>query len=285
MDDTRFDFGLNWQRFVRDHFHEERVAIARECLLSRLALTDLKGKYFLDIGCGSGLSSLAANDAGASRIVSFDLDPVAVATTRALRDARGSPSNWEVRQGSILDATFLSSIDPADIVYSWGVLHHTGAMWKALENAAHLRKPEGVLFVALYTTSHRSPYWIEIKRRYNAAARWKRLLMEWSYVLREVVIPHLRARKNPLRFIREYKRSRGMEFMVDVRDWLGGYPYEDARIEEVLLFSRARLGLEVVNLKTGEACTEYILTCPHLNTQWRLPQTGVAGARADAQSS
>jgi len=253
-----FSFGENWKEFVEKRFTAERVEISKQHILRFLELPDLRGKYFIDVGSGSGLSSLAAFDAGASRLVSFDIDPASVEATRSLRALRGEPPNWDVLSGSILDDEFVAKLAQADVVYSWGVLHHTGAMWRAVENAAKLMKPEGIFYLALYTTSPKSPYWIDIKRRYNRASPMKKRLMEWSHAWRYTIFPHILARKNPLNTIRNYKTSRGMDFIADLRDWLGGYPYEDAKIEEVLEFGRKRLGLELTKIATGEACTEYL---------------------------
>jgi 2-polyprenyl-6-hydroxyphenyl methylase/3-demethylubiquinone-9 3-methyltransferase len=228
--------------------------------LNVLGVPDLRGKYFLDVGSGSGLSSLAALDAGAARIVSFDVDPHSVETTRKLHAFRGSPSHWQVLHGSALDDAFLASIEPADIVYSWGVLHHTGQMWRAVENTSRLMKADGCFYLALYTTSAKSGYWLEVKKRYNAASPLQKRLMEGTYFLRHTLLPHLLAGKLPIAYIRDYQKSRGMAYLENVRDWLGGYPYEDAKVEEVLDFGRQRLALELVKLATGEACTEYLFT-------------------------
>src|SRR5262245_33858198 len=129
---VRYGFGKNWAQFIDAHFDQERVDIAQQHLLAFLKLPDLAGKVFLDIGCGSGLHSLAAWRAGAREVISFDIDADSVQTTRQLRHWGGNPPNWCVRQGSVLDPEFLAGLPPADIVYSWGVLHHTGAMWDAV---------------------------------------------------------------------------------------------------------------------------------------------------------
>jgi 2-polyprenyl-6-hydroxyphenyl methylase/3-demethylubiquinone-9 3-methyltransferase len=253
-----FSFGANWKRFVGEKFDPERLEIARRHLLGFLGRQDLRGVHFLDVGSGSGLSSLAAFDSGADRVVSFDVDPLSVEASRSLRRLRGDPPNWTVQHGSILDDDFVRSLEPADVVYSWGVLHHTGEMWRAVANAARLMKPGGLFYLALYTTTHKSPYWIRTKKRYNAVGPVGKRLMELQYFLRHTVVMQLLARRNPISFVRNYKQGRGMAYWVDVRDWLGGYPYEDATVDEVVEHTR-RLGLELIKIATGEACTEYLL--------------------------
>lgn len=256
--ETVYAFGKNWENYVKSHLSDDRIDMAREHLLSFLEMEDLRGRYFLDIGCGSGIHSLGALLAGSEKVVSFDVDPFSVKTAETVREKKGGASNWEIREGSILDREFLSGISPADIVYSWGVLHHTGDMWNAIRNAAGMMKPDGLFYIALYTKSPASDYWLRVKKRYNRASSFRRLLMEFWYVARFMVLPDIAWRRNPLKRFLRYKESRGMSWMTDVRDWLGGYPFEDASIEEVLRFGRKELGLELVNIATGEANTEYL---------------------------
>ncbi len=268
----RYEFGKNWSEFVQQNFTQERVKIAQECLLGFLKLSDLRGKTFLDVGCGSGIHSLAAHRAGAKSILSFDYDPDSVTTTKHIRELEGAPSNWEVLQGSVLDRSFIDKFGHADVVYSWGVLHHTGAMWDAIRNAASLMNRDGVLYIALYTKDvclNPSPdYWLSIKQKYNQAGSIVRRCMEWGYALRVTILPELRAGRDPLRYIREYERSRGMSYWTDVKDWLGGWPMEFAGISETKLFCRDQLELELLNITAGEANTEYLFRAKGATNYW-----------------
>jgi SAM-dependent methyltransferase len=253
-----FSFGKNWCDFVSTYFTPERVTIAKRHLAEFLEMPDLKGKSFLDIGCGSGLSSLAAYELGAATIVSFDLDPEAVNTTKKLKELAGNPAHWTIVQGSILDDQFISALAKADIVYSWGVLHHTGRIWDAIEHAARLLAENGLLYIALYTTTPKSPYWIRVKKRYNQASVFEKSMMEIGFIGGQLCKTLFVRFQNPIRYVLDYKKKRGMAYLTDVRDWLGGYPYEDAKIEEVLRFARSQFHLELINLKTGAANTEYL---------------------------
>ena len=254
-----FSFGKNWAQFVEERFTGERLRIARDHLTGFLETSSLAGKSFVDIGCGSGLHSLAAFDAGVEKLVSFDLDAFSIETTARLRKLRGDPANWTVLRGSVLDAAFLRTLEPADIVYSWGVLHHTGQMWRAIENAATLLKgPDALLYIALYVTTPQSAYWLEVKKRYNSASPARKRLMEAGFTIRRDILPRLIRGQNPLQHIRTYRQIRGMDYMTDVRDWLGGYPYEDAAIPEVMSFCRKRLGIELINLNPGPSFAEYL---------------------------
>ena len=254
-----FSFGRNWDRYIRESFSEERVEISRRHLLEFLGLAGLEGRSFLDIGCGSGIHSLAAFRAGASRVVSMDVDRFSVRATLTVREKAGSPPGWEVMEGSVLDPEFVSRLEPADIVYSWGVLHHTGNLWDAVRNAAGRILPGGLFYIALYEKTSESAYWTDVKRRYNAASVLRRRLMEMGYVYSTFL-----RTKSPayllhnFRYIRDYRALRGMAFWTDVRDWLGGWPYEPATPAEGTGFCEKTLGLRTVKVKGGEANVEYL---------------------------
>jgi SAM-dependent methyltransferase len=259
----RFEFGKNWRGFIERSFSEERVDISRKQMLAFLGLESLEGKYFLDIGCGSGLHSLAALRAGASRVVSFDIDPQAVLTTRKLKEYAGDPSNWDVMEGSALDPDFLNRIEPADVVYSWGVLHHTGEMWKAIRYSAALMKSDGVMFLALYQDvphmGRPMAYWVEIKRRYNEGDWVSKKRLEWWYVWEFKIGRNLRMLPSLIKRARDYKQNRGMDLFTDIVDWLGGWPFEYAPAWQVREFVEKELSLQVAKSTVHEANAEYLL--------------------------
>src|ERR1051326_4457152 len=152
---SRFAFGKNWQRFLR-HLAEERIAVACDSLSSMLELPSLAGKTFLDVGSGSGLSSLAALRLGAARVHSFDYDAQSVACTAEMK-RRYAPAaeHWTIERGDILDDAYAHALGSWDIVYSWGVLHHTGRMWDAIGAAARVVADGGALFIAIYNDQGR----------------------------------------------------------------------------------------------------------------------------------
>lgn len=284
--EERFAFGKNWQGFIEAKFTPERLEAASRDMLGALHLGSLRGKSFLDIGSGSGLHSLAALRAGAKRIVSFDYDPVSVETTRLLRKRAGAPEHWSVLSGSVLDATFMRSLEPADIVYSWGVLHHTGHVWAALENARIPLAQNGVFFIALYSVSTAQAItlggdpgpdeWLRLKHEYMKAGSWQRPLLEAGCVWKKYLAAHCGspgrlwlAVRALSRKIRAYKEeSRGMDFWTDVKDWIGGWPMEYVRERDCLVFCRDRLGLEPLWMKTGRGNTEYIFRPRGAQNYW-----------------
>jgi 2-polyprenyl-3-methyl-5-hydroxy-6-metoxy-1,4-benzoquinol methylase len=251
----RFEFGKNWARFLAV-LDDDRIVAAERALQEMLRSPTLEGRRFLDIGSGSGLSSLAARRLGA-RVHSFDYDPASVACTSELR-RRYFPSDtqWTVERGSALDAAYLRSLGPFDVVYSWGVLHHTGAMWDALANAAIPVGAGGKLFVAIYNdTGTQSLRWRWIKRTYNALPRVARVPFAVAVTLPQELKTFVRTtvRGRPADYVRQwtdYSRLRGMSRWRDILDWVGGYPYEFATPDQIFEFYRAR-GFTLDNMKCG----------------------------------
>lgn len=252
-EERRFEFGANWRRFL-SVLNDDRIAAAEESLRRMLDVSDLTGKRFLDIGSGSGLFSLAARRLGAS-VHSFDYDRQSVACTEEMK-RRNSPedANWTVEQGSVLDTDYLRTLGTFDVVYSWGVLHHTGAMWQALENVLPLVANEGKLFIAIYNRQWASPYWKAVKRAYNRNALLRNAMIGLHTPYLFGVRFTLRALTGRLRL------ERGMALWYDMLDWLGGYPFEVATPEEIVDFYQSR-GLALQAKKTcggRHGCNEFV---------------------------
>jgi 2-polyprenyl-6-hydroxyphenyl methylase/3-demethylubiquinone-9 3-methyltransferase len=228
--DTSFRFGENWASYARE-VEEKHITAATDCLLRLVGEGYLTHKRFLDIGCGSGVHALAALRLGAREVLAVDVDADSVATTRTLLERYVPDGNWRVEQVSVFN------LDPAvhgtfDVVYSWGVLHHTGDMHRAIRCAANLVHPGGLFVFALYRKTWLCPLWrIEKKWYAHASPRAQataRALYVWLSSLR------LRARGVCLNdYIQHYYQKRGMSYYHDVHDWLGGYPYESITPDKV----------------------------------------------------
>lgn len=238
----RFEFGRNWSRFLTA-LNEDRITEAEKSLKTLLEVSDLRGKRFLDIGSGSGLFSLAARRLGAS-VHSFDYDPKSVACTQELR-RRYFPDDpdWRVEEGSALDEEYLRTLGQFDVVYSWGVLHHTGAMWQALENVVAPVAPGGTLFIAIYNDQgYGSRLWMAVKSAYNRLPKPLKFVVLWPsflYLWGPATLRDL-ALGRPFASWRNYGRQRGMSAWWDVVDWVGGYPFEVAKPEKIFDFYRQK---------------------------------------------
>ncbi len=261
--DRRFRFGDNWLDFARS-LSASQLTEAERSLRRSLERDTLAGLSFLDIGSGSGLFSLAARKLGA-RVHSFDFDEDSVLCTARLRDRYfAGDGEWTIEQGSILDAEYVRSLGTFDVVYAWGVLHHTGAMRDALGAAARLVAAGGVFAFALYHRTLMCGLWRREKRWYSGAS------LEAQQRARAVYVALLRTAffltgRDFQSHVANYHSVRGMDFMHDVHDWMGGYPYESILAPEVDALMQ-RLGLARVRatdtpLTTGifgSGCDEYL---------------------------
>ncbi|HYL33486.1 MAG TPA: methyltransferase domain-containing protein [Stellaceae bacterium] len=261
-ENRRFAFGANWRRYAKE-LDEAAIHRAELSVCTLLDVEDLKGRSFLDVGSGSGLFSLAARRLGAS-VLSFDYDPESVAVTESLR-ARHKPdkSGWRIERGSALDANYLAGLGQFEIVYAWGVLHHTGDMWTALGNVAGTVAPSGTLAIAIYNDQGpASRRWVSIKRAYNRLPKLMRFVILWPALLRlwgPCSVRDILAGRGFSTW-RDYRRERGMSPWRDVVDWVGGWPFEVATPDAIVAFFAMR-GFTLLRSKTvgrGHGCNEFV---------------------------
>lgn len=258
--ELRFGFGRNWQRFLST-LNETRLQNAQETL-QEFWPEEAKTISFLDIGSGSGTFSLAARRLGA-KVTSFDYDEFSVACTRKLKEIYfAEDSEWRIEQGSALDKNYVRSLGPFDIVYSWGVLHHTGEMWQALDNAAIPVASGGLLVVAIYNDQGwKSRLWKIIKQVYcsGLAGRWLITATFVPLFLIGFFMIDLLKLRNPLARYRSRHDSRGMSVITDIIDWIGGYPFEVATADQIIEFYQQRgFILKQKKLTNGLGCNEFV---------------------------
>lgn len=228
--ESHFEFGENWRSYSKT-INQERVDAAVEGV-KRLFPGGLAGKTFLDIGCGSGLHSLAALSLGAASVLAIDIDENSVSTTHALLSDRAASSRWDTKTASIFDVS-TDELGQFDVVYSWGVLHHTGDMWRAIECAVKFVSLGGQFAIAIYSATACDNVWKAEKKFYASAPKFIQWTIRQAYIATLLTARTLRSRENPLSYLRTYRRKRGMNFSHDVHDWLGGYPYETATAAEI----------------------------------------------------
>jgi len=264
---SHFACGENWASYAK-LVTESQVEQATSGL-RRLSGGDLRGKRFLDIGCGSGLHSLAALRLGADQVVALDIDPACVATTQQLLTRCAEGTRWTTQEKSVFDLQ-PDSMGWFDIVYSWGVLHHTGDLYRALRAAAALVAPGGRFVFALYARTPLCWFWKREKRWYSAASPSAQARARSLYVGLFRLLYAIRHRDSFSEFVATYGtnhgQARGMNFYHDVHDWLGGWPYESISPAETERFMH-QLGMRQIRAFVrerrtlgllGSGCDEYV---------------------------
>jgi 2-polyprenyl-3-methyl-5-hydroxy-6-metoxy-1,4-benzoquinol methylase len=234
---NHYGFGANWKDYLKN-LDEAAVKQATVDFSSLVPEQYVQGKDVIDIGSGSGLHSLAAIRLGARSVLALDIDRDSVDATSSTLAAFASGSAYRVIEKSILDDD-TSILGQFDLVYSWGVLHHTGAMWDAIDAAAKRVKPGGIFALAIYRRTPLCWMWRIEKRVFTNAGKATRSVIRAIYT-RAYKLGLRVTGRDPKRYIEEYNNVRGMNFYNDIDDWLGGYPYESATEAEIEKFLGAR---------------------------------------------
>jgi 2-polyprenyl-3-methyl-5-hydroxy-6-metoxy-1,4-benzoquinol methylase len=262
---TQFDFGANWKAFSERELTRTHVDQAKQHFSQLFSGIELRGRAFLDIGFGQGLTLLIATLQGANT-VGCEISPTCAAVLHDNQKryfSELSERTIPIVLGSILDQSIVELLQMKSpdqmnrayqVVHSWGVLHHTGDMRRAIQNAASLVAPQGFLVIAIYASHWSSGAWRMIKRLYNRSPMFVRRILIALFTPVIFMAKWIVTQRDPM------EQTRGMSFYYNIIDWLGGYPYEYATAEDVC-GDVNQLGFELVRViraivPTG--CNEFI---------------------------
>jgi len=249
-----FNFGENWREFSEGSLDADKFNAAIDSLRQLIGSEKINGRSFLDIGCGSGIFAIAASQLGAKKVIGMDISKESVAASIANKNRFALQNNITFFHKSIFDEN-ISELGTFDVVYSWGVLHHTGNMYEAIDRACRFVSPGALFVLAIYNKHWSSGAWKQIKQFYNATPKMVQWLMVWILYGVIALAKLIVTRKNPF-----VKKKRGMSFYYDVVDWVGGYPYEYAAKDEILGYM-AQKGFRCIKSVSPTAptgCNEFV---------------------------
>lgn len=249
-----FNFGINWNNFSTKFLDGAKLNIALNSLEQLIGMDNIKCKSFLDIGCGSGIFAIAASKSGAQKVVGIDISKESIETSLFNKQRFLPDGNVEFLHKSVFDDDF-NELGCYDIVYSWGVLHHTGDMWKAIGVSTMMVGCNGLFVLAIYNKHWSSPLWKIVKRIYNLSPVIIRQVMVCVFYCVIALAKFFVTTKNPFK-----DKKRGMSFYYDVVDWIGGYPYQYATISQIQSFIEAK-GFKLINFRSPvmpTGCNEFV---------------------------
>jgi 2-polyprenyl-6-hydroxyphenyl methylase/3-demethylubiquinone-9 3-methyltransferase len=263
-DRKHFAFGKNWDLYSRQ-INPQHVENSKKDLIGLIQFESLEGMTVLDIGSGSGIHSLSMMLLGCRDLVSLDYDSDSVSTTKRILSDKIFKGDFQVIQADILK--HIPELDGRtfDLVYSWGVLHHTGDMMKGIDRSIGYVKPGGLIALALYRKTLFCSIWRIEKLVYSKSPKFLQNLIQKFYELVFALQTYLKTGKTFGSYKRGYLQKRGMEFSSDVHDWLGGYPYESIDPKYLIKYME-QLGFTMLNSHIakkqigilGSGCDEFL---------------------------
>jgi 2-polyprenyl-6-hydroxyphenyl methylase/3-demethylubiquinone-9 3-methyltransferase len=270
-DKITFSFGKNWKDYLST-IDEQVLEVARNDIEEWIGTPQIRGKKVVDVGSGSGLSSLCFHNASPAELVSFDYDEHSVEATKSLRNRAGDARKWKIIRGSILDKAFLDQLGLFDVVYSWGVLHHTGRIWAAIENAQKLCKVGGLTLISIYQAGDLYRRHLALKKNFNNQSSSEKQKMIEQHALERY--PGLTV-SDAVNRMKSNVVRRGMNEYNDLVDWLGGLPYEVAYPSEVISRFLSQGFLPIRVLEEGQGgCNVYLFRKEHerghSNIDWKF---------------
>ena len=108
-----------------------------------------QGKRVLEVGCGIGTDTVNFARAGAS-VTAVDLSSASLDLARKRVETFGLAGQVTFHHGDAEHLTDVLPVEPYDLVYSFGVVHHTPHPERALALMRHFVKPRGTLKVMVY---------------------------------------------------------------------------------------------------------------------------------------
>jgi ubiquinone/menaquinone biosynthesis C-methylase UbiE len=142
-----------------DRIEDYRYNVYATWMKGAIGFDSYSGKRLLEVGCGTG-TDLLQFARGGSRVVGVDLTPRSIEITRQrfrVYDLDGEFAIGDAENLAFPDNSF-------DVVYSFGVIHHTPDTRRAVSEFHRVLKPGGRAIVMLYNRASLY-YWTSLMLR------------------------------------------------------------------------------------------------------------------------
>jgi SAM-dependent methyltransferase len=148
---TRDSFDYQWRALPEGHAMvsnaEWKANVPKQIAeFADLPMDWFRGKVVMDAGCGQGRWTYGFGKLGVERCTSVDISEAGLARTAEIGKEFG-PGFQELRKDLRQDLGLPAEYD---LVWCFGVLHHTGNTFAGFQNLARCVKPGGYLFVMIY---------------------------------------------------------------------------------------------------------------------------------------
>lgn len=159
---------------------EKRKFFVEPHLVTFADFPSVKGKKVLEIGCGIGTATIQFARAGASKVVAVDLSEKSLELAKKRAEIYGFSDIIQFYHGN---AEELSSIIPKesfDLIFSFGVIHHTPFPGKILKEMAAYTDSNSVVKVMVYYRFSWKSFWIFLKYGQFRFWKWDELIARYS---------------------------------------------------------------------------------------------------------
>jgi 2-polyprenyl-3-methyl-5-hydroxy-6-metoxy-1,4-benzoquinol methylase len=159
-----------------------------------------QGKKVLEIGCGIGTDTINFARHGAM-VTAVDLSPQSLELARKRVEVYGFKDRVRFHSGSAEELTTFLPVEPYDLIYSFGVIHHTPHPERVVQQMRSYAKPGTTIKLMVYYRRSWKVFWILMG--YGKGQFWR---------LQELVAEHSEAQTGcPVTYT--YTREQGRQLI------------------------------------------------------------------------
>lgn len=157
---------------TKKYFEEiaKRKFFVEPHILDFASYSNYKGKRVLEIGCGLGVSAICFALAGA-KVTAIDLSEKSIDIAKKNAESMGVADKIKFLQGNAECLHEFLPEEKYDLIYSFGVIHHTPCPDTVIDRARYFLTPQGEFKIMVYYRYSWKVFWIFVK--YGRLNFWK----------------------------------------------------------------------------------------------------------------